>query len=55
MGELTEQQLEDARRELARRECLMTGHDYNVIDTLGEEGPSDIVCSRCGRVWHVTR
>ena len=40
--------LEEARRELARRECTFLGHDLQIIyEGLGE--PKQIVCERgCG-------
>lgn len=46
--------LEEARKELARQDCLVHGHDYEVIATYSSDGgPSDVICSRCGRAWAV--
>lgn len=46
--------LEEARAELARQDCGVYGHDFDVIATYASDGgPSDIVCSRCSRSWTV--
>lgn len=39
--------LEEADRELRRRECMRLNHDWEVIETWGV-GPTEIICSRCG-------
>ena len=38
--------LDEAERELARRECARFGHDWNVIETGAR--PTAITCGRCG-------
>jgi ribosomal protein S27AE len=44
--------LEQARIELARRECAAAGHDFNIIST-GAGDPVKIVCGRCGKRWGI--
>jgi hypothetical protein len=39
--------LAEAKRELARRECVEHGHRWDVLEALGV-GPTHIVCDRCG-------
>lgn len=44
--------LEEARAELARQDCRVYGHDFDVIATYSSDGgPSDVVCSRCSQAW----
>lgn len=44
--------LDGAAREIARRECALNGHDYNVVTTM-ELGPVSLACERCGASWKV--
>jgi hypothetical protein len=44
--------LEEAARELARRECGGHGHDFEMIVVFGGE-PTGIICARCGRSWRI--
>lgn len=44
--------LNEARRELAKAECTVHGHDWDVVQQFGE-GPIAIVCSRCGKSHRV--
>jgi len=39
--------LDEARRELARRECVALGHDWVVVTGGGGE-PRLVLCERCG-------
>lgn len=43
--------LDEAKRELARRECALQGHDFDVVVDLNE--PARFYCSRCGTSWAV--
>jgi hypothetical protein len=45
--------LRQAQIELARRECRAHGHDFDVLRTLGKDGPTHVICGRCGRRWPV--
>jgi hypothetical protein len=45
--------LTEAQIELAKQRCALAGHVYEVLDTLGTEGPDAVLCSRCGRSWKV--
>ena len=37
-------------------ECAMRGHDFGVIAGVANDGaPTHVICSRCGRKWHVER
>jgi hypothetical protein len=47
MSEQKTYTLEEARRELARRECEHHGHSWDVISTIGA-GPEAVVCTQCG-------
>lgn len=44
--------LEEARQVMARRECAMHGHDFDVLQKMGGE-PYMVLCSRCGRSWQL--
>lgn len=47
--------LEEARVEMARQECAVHGHDFDVIEEFGA-GPVALICSRgCGESWPVSR
>jgi hypothetical protein len=48
-GTPTDEEIQKVRR----YECTINGHDYNVISSLGSDGPTRIVCSNCGRTWGV--
>jgi hypothetical protein len=47
--------LDEARHELGRQECLMHGHDFEVIsarDMANAAGePISVHCPRCGTSW----
>jgi hypothetical protein len=45
--------LAEARREIARRECVGRGHDTKVICNGLSTEPIRIVCGRCGDSWAV--
>jgi hypothetical protein len=45
--------LDEARRELAIRECGMQGHDYDVLVVLGSNEPQCVLCRRCGESWSI--
>ena len=45
--------LEEAERELAKRECAAHGHSWDVIENMAE-GPLRIVCVQCGWSGDVT-
>jgi 6-pyruvoyl-tetrahydropterin synthase len=45
--------LEDAQRELAQRECVLHGHNFDVIVKLGSADPHLVICMRCGRSWGI--
>lgn len=34
-------------------ECHQKGHDFEVLQLVGTDDPQGVVCSRCGRAWHV--
>lgn len=46
--------LTEVTREIARRECQMHGHDYDVVVSHGR-GPVELRCLRCGESWRVER
>lgn len=46
--------LEEARFELARRECLRSGHSFDVVYTVIDV-PLCITCSNCGDSYQVVR
>lgn len=46
--------LDEARRELARRECGYHGHDYETTVRPNHE-PVTFFCNRCGKTWGATR
>lgn len=45
--------LDEARRELARRECAMHGHDVETILIVQTGQPRLLLCARCGQSWDV--
>lgn len=45
--------LEEARLELAKQECSRYGHSYDVVVSMGSDGPTTIQCDRCGKAWDV--
>jgi hypothetical protein len=45
--------LPEAEIELARRECALSGHNYDIIEADGADDPESIHCTRCGRDWLV--
>lgn len=45
--------LGEAQALLSRRECLIHGHDFDVIVTTGSGAPTSVLCSRCGESWKV--
>lgn len=45
--------LTEARAEIARRECALHGHDFNIICVTGSLDPVALVCERCGRTLQV--
>ena len=45
--------LQEARLELARRECRLTGHEWRVLERLGVEDPHGITCERCGKYHRI--
>ncbi len=42
--------LDQAKRELDRRECTQHGHDFDVIVTGGGD-VARVICARCGASW----
>lgn len=47
--------LKEAKLELARRECALEGHYFVVMQTIGVDAPTSVVCDRCGQTWGVIR
>jgi hypothetical protein len=47
--------IEEAVREIALRDCVLHGHDYEIITRMGENRPHLVYCSRCGESWLVSR
>lgn len=46
--------LAEAQRELARQECKVHGHSFDVVQEVGK-GPVEIICSNgCGGSWDVS-
>jgi hypothetical protein len=45
--------LDEARVELRRQECLIEGHDYDVMRIYGRNEPAFVRCTRCGMSWDV--
>jgi hypothetical protein len=45
--------LKEAERELAKRECGIYGHTFDVTVTTGSGNPRIVVCTRCSRTWTV--
>lgn len=45
--------LSEARLELNREECRMRGHDYEVVVSMGLDGPQAVLCRRCGKSWGI--
>lgn len=48
--------LDQARTELAQRECGARGHDLTLTDTRtrgGDHAPVSVHCERCTRHWDV--
>ena len=45
--------LDEARVELARGECAVHGHDFEIVQAFGNNAPVKIFCDRCGRSWPV--
>jgi len=52
MSEPRRYSLDEARRELARRECAMLGHDWAIVERLGG-WPGSVICERCAESHHV--
>lgn len=46
--------LDEARDEIARRECSVIGHSYEKIVTF-QGTPTALLCERCGDGWMVVR
>lgn len=40
--------LEEAKLEIARRQCAMNGHDFELVMQIGKAWPTAILCERCG-------
>lgn len=34
---------------LRRRQCAMTGHDWTIVMSGGQQDPASVICGRCGR------
>ena len=45
--------LEEAKAEIARRQCAQEGHYYNVLTTHGTNAPVSVICDRCGQSWGI--
>lgn len=43
---------EAMRRAVYADDCLLDGHQYDIIISLDGE-PANLVCRRCGATWHV--
>lgn len=41
--------LAEARTELARQECLTSGHVFDELKTLASQDPYALHCTRCGQ------
>lgn len=47
--------LSEAAMEIKRRECAMNGHSYDVLQQVGQAGPTAVICTRCGKSWGIER
>lgn len=45
--------LAEAGEEIARRQCLLSGHSWQVIETSVQ--PITVICSRCGKSHQVVK
>jgi hypothetical protein len=45
--------LAKARAEIAKQECEMEGHLFEVLVFAGHGEPNKVVCARCGRSWRI--
>lgn len=45
--------LEEAEAEIAKRDCAISGHDFEIFEVDQSHGPAGIICSRCGLRWAV--
>lgn len=54
MSDETRYTLDEARREMNRRECMRWGHDWSIIQT-GVGPPLMIRCDRCGTAHRIER
>lgn len=46
--------LEEAKLELARRDCTVLGHDFEHVTDSGNN-PTRVVCARCLAYWRVRK
>jgi hypothetical protein len=53
MNEEKKYTLAEAKLELNKEECRLLGHDYQIIEEIGKDGPQVITCKRCGRSWNI--
>ena len=44
--------LAEAKLEINREKCANQGHDYEIVLSVGLDGPSFVACQRCGRSWN---
>lgn len=44
---------DETRRALAAEHCAHLGHTLDTILVMGSNDPVRLLCSRCGRSWHV--
>lgn len=45
--------LQQAKLELAKQECAIHGHDFDVLSTVLSSDPRQVLCSRCSQTWKV--
>ena len=46
--------LAEAKLAINREKCATQGHDYQIVLSVGLDGPSFVACQRCGRSWNCT-
>jgi hypothetical protein len=54
ISDQTRYTLNEAKRVLARQECGIHGHDWEIIRSMGDE-PKALICARCGESRKVVR